>query len=153
MTLSLDSSVVVDLLRRRDTDVRQRLQAAQDAKVSLVLSAVALHELSFGAEKADNPLRRRAELIDFIQAYPLALFDREDAFAAGAVRRAIWSTGEPIGVADLLIGSQALRRGWSVVTSNVRHFGRVDGLTLYDWRVSPEPLTREQVSKRVYDRN
>ena len=50
---------------------------------------------------------------------------------------------------DTLIAGQALARGWTVVTRNVRHFGRVEGLPLIDWGVSPELLTPAEIAARV----
>ena len=38
-----------------------------------------------------------------------------------------------IGSMDLLIAGQAISRGWAVITRNVRHFGRVEGLAVEDW--------------------
>jgi tRNA(fMet)-specific endonuclease VapC len=39
----------------------------------------------------------------------------------------------PIGPYNLLIATQALRLGATMVTANVSEFGRVDGLSWQDW--------------------
>ncbi len=43
--------------------------------------------------------------------------------------------GIVIGAMDLLIASQALDRGITLVTNNVREFSRIPGLTWENWVV------------------
>ena len=61
------------------------------------------------------------------------LFDDEDARAAGAIRAALQTAGQPIGAYDVLLAGQARRRGATLVTSNVGEFKRVAGLKCEDW--------------------
>ena len=60
-------------------------------------------------------------------------FDEQDARAAGDLRASLESAGTPIGPYDLLIRTQALRTGATMVTANVSEFGRVAGLPWQDW--------------------
>lgn len=76
-------------------------------------------------------------------------FTPDDASASGRLRAVLKGKGTPIGDIDTLIAGQALARGWAVVTRNVRHFGRVEGLSLIDWSVGPDPLTDEAIASRV----
>ena len=64
---------------------------------------------------------------------------------AGELRR----LGRSIGDIDTLVAGQALARGWTVVTGNVSHFGRVEGLSLIDWGVSSDILSTGEVARRV----
>jgi len=41
--------------------------------------------------------------------------------------------GTPIGGYDVLIAGQARARGLTLVTRNLREFGRVAGLSVEDW--------------------
>jgi len=43
------------------------------------------------------------------------------------------AAGTPIGAFDVLLAGQARRRGATLVTVNVREFGRVKGLMWEDW--------------------
>jgi predicted nucleic acid-binding protein len=49
---------------------------------------------------------------------------------AAEVRRALEKAGEEIGMADSLIAGTVLRHGGALLTRNLRHFSRVDGLGL-----------------------
>ena len=76
-------------------------------------------------------------------------FDADDARIAGGVRARLQRSGRPIGPIDALIAGHALARGWTVVTRNVRHFGRVEGLPLIDWVIGPDPLSHTVITARL----
>ncbi len=152
MILSLDSSVVIDLMRGREAAVRRRFLAARDSGAEFKLSAVALYELAVGARKSERPDEKLEELDGFLNAVELAPFDGEDAMVAGAIRAGLETPGLPIDTPDLMIGAQALNRQWGLVSSNIRHFGRFGGLKLYDWRVADEPLDQRYIMARLLGR-
>ena len=56
---------------------------------------------------------------------------------ASELRLQLEMPGLPVAQADLLIAAQALNRGWTIVSSNLRHFVRTKA-PLMDWRVSDE---------------
>jgi tRNA(fMet)-specific endonuclease VapC len=60
-------------------------------------------------------------------------FDLADARAAAKVRAILEKSGQKIGAYDLQIAGQALHRGLTLVTHNLRHFKRVPGLAVEDW--------------------
>ena len=68
----------------------------------------------------------------------MVAFDDADARAAGEVRALLEQERRPIGAYDSLLAGQAARRGFTLVTANVREFERVDGLMWEDWS-SPLP--------------
>ncbi len=92
-------------------------------------------EIEFGLML--NP-QRASKLAPVIHAFLSAIttlpFDAADAQAAGAVRAALQTRGQPIGAYDALIAGCGLARGLIVVTSNVGEFQRVSGLVVEDWR-------------------
>ena len=79
----------------------------------------------------------------------IADFTAEDAAASGRLGADLRVSGSPIGDIDTLIAGQALARGWTVVTRNIRHFGRVPGLKLIDWSMGPDVLSNEEIAARV----
>jgi len=60
-------------------------------------------------------------------------FGEEDARYAGEIRNTLERMGRPIGTYDVLIAGQALSRKMTLVTANVKEFGRVKGLEWEDW--------------------
>jgi len=148
VSLGLDANVLIDVLRRRQA-VLSNWQAAVEQGTPLVLSSLVLHELEAGAELSARPDIHRARLRELLAYADIVEFDDEDARASGRIRAELQRKGRPIGPLDTLIAGQALARGWTVVTSNVRHFGRVDGLRLIDWSTGIDPLSVEAVASRV----
>jgi tRNA(fMet)-specific endonuclease VapC len=93
-----------------------------------------LFELWFGIAKSTRRAVNAERLVLFLHGgLDLLPFDADDARAAGEIRVVLEARGTPIGPYDLLIAAQALRRGATLVTSNLREFERVDGLKLVDW--------------------
>lgn len=89
------------------------------------------HELFYGAFRS----RRSRTNLDRVDAlrFPIVEFDGDDARQSGAIRAELAAQGTPIGPYDVLIAGQALNRGLTLVTRNLREFGRVAGLRVEDW--------------------
>ena len=60
-------------------------------------------------------------------------FDRPAAEAYGRLRAELERTGRPLPDADLMIAAIGLARRLVVVTGNVKHFARVQGLQVENW--------------------
>jgi tRNA(fMet)-specific endonuclease VapC len=146
---SLDTSVWIDLLRRRDSGVTACFSKAALAQTPMVASTLVLHELETGLVAGRSSDRRRVQLATLLAQASVADFTLEDSRSSGALRARLRAAGTPIGEIDTLIAGQALARGWTVVTRNVRHFGRVEGLPLIDWTVGAEPLSAKVIAARV----
>ncbi|MBX9616774.1 MAG: PIN domain-containing protein [Caulobacteraceae bacterium] len=149
MTLAFDTSTLVEVLRARKPDVRQRFVEVVGGSDRKVASIVVLHELLSGTLAARNPAREREKLEDILRAVEVVPLEATDAGSTASVFHDLRRTGRPIGDIDTLIAGQALARGWTVVTGNVRHFGRVEGLPIIDWTVGPNPLSADEIAQRV----
>lgn len=152
MIYSLDTSTAVDLLRGEPGPVRERFAAARTRGDELMLSAVALYELAYGAHHSAKPQAHLADLDRLLGYVEVVAFEGEDAMTAGRLRHELQPHGHRLGTPDLLIGAQALGRGWAVVTSNVRHFARLPGLRVVDWRRSDEALSAADIISRLTGR-
>ena len=139
MTLSLDSTTVVDVLRAH-ADVRSRFTAALQRQEDLVVSSLVLHELSYGAWRSGRTDLKLKELELLLRRMRVEPFQAEDALEAGRLRAYLADHGGPAGAYDELIAGQACARGWTVVTSNLRHFIRAPDLPVVDWRRSELPI-------------
>lgn len=149
MILSLDTSIWIDLLRRRNAGIVARFSDAALRQVPMVVSALVMHELETGLILAGSSDRRRVQLATLLAQSTVIDFASEDSRVSGALRARLRVAGTPIGEIDTLIAGQALARGWTVVTGNVRHFGRVEGLPIIDWAVGPNPLSADEIAQRV----
>ena len=127
----LDANVVVHWLSRRHPEVARHAGVHRHASA---LSAVALHELYFGAFAGSR--QRETVMLYRSIGLPVLQFEDADALAAAEVRATLRRRGTPIGPYDALIAGQALARDLTVVTNNTREFARVDGLRIEDWTLA-----------------
>ncbi|MCF3607720.1 PIN domain-containing protein [Planktothrix agardhii 1033] len=94
---------------------------------------VTLGELEYGAAKSQNPSRNRQTLAIFCAPFEIVGLNPEDARIFGNIRADLEKRGQPIGSYDLLIAAQALSRGLTVVTNNVKEFSRINNLGVENW--------------------
>lgn len=137
--IHLDTHVAIALLNGRPAGVRERFEAVRAASQRVAMSAVAFHELRYGAAASERPIENERKLALFVAsaALEIAPFAEPDAAAAGSLRALLHRAGTPIGPFHVLIAAQALRAGATLVTANGREFQRVPGLALADWAAAP----------------
>lgn len=132
MILSLDTNVMVDIFNGR-AGVRECFDEAVRDGAEVVVSPVASHELLYGCLISPRPQHHldRAQIL-LADLRPVDL-THEDGLSAARIRQDLRRLGRPIGAYDLLIAGQALNRGWTVVSANLREYTRVDNLLVVDW--------------------
>ncbi len=133
VTICLDTNVLVDVLNGKNLAVRRRYQAELDLGQSVVISSLAAHELLFGAMIGPRPDFHTEQARRLLANHEVVDLTGDDAYAAARLRVRLRSQGKGIGSFDTLIAGQALRRGWTFVTANVREFHRVEDLVVEDW--------------------
>jgi tRNA(fMet)-specific endonuclease VapC len=124
----LDTDTCIWLLRAREP-VKSRAHAA--SPTDLAVASMTVAELWYGAIRSLDP--RAFDTIEQFLATGVKVhpFDVDAARRHAEIRNAV--RAQPIGPRDLVIASVAVARGLTVVTSNVREFGRVPGLPHVDW--------------------
>ena len=96
------------------------------------VSEVTIGELFFGAEYSQNIEQHISEvegLENSFQVLPIYTILRAYAKEKARLRRA----GTPIAEFDLLIGITAVQRELVMVTNNVRHFSKIEGIKIENW--------------------
>jgi tRNA(fMet)-specific endonuclease VapC len=133
VTLALDTNVFVDLTQGRRPKVQERYIDAVLTSGPLVTSIIVHHELQVGVFASRDPLIAAQNLAALMRNIIIEPLSDEDVTVAARIRADLKLRGQPIGPYDLLIAGQALARGWTLVTSNVREFERVEGLNVENW--------------------
>ena len=133
MRYLLDTNVCVDYLSGRHPSVVQQLQRTAPQEVAV--SAIAVAELRYGADKSARPDANHRRLDRFFAEVATLDFDHAAGSAYGRLRTSLERVGTPIGPNDMLIAAQALARDLVMVTDNVSEFERVEGLPVENWRV------------------
>ena len=120
----LDTNVLSELVRARpDPRVVEFVQAQSDP----LISALTIHEMTYGAERAPDP-SRRARLVAWVGqirqnfAGRIVEVDADVAEQAGRLRAAAAAQGVSTDPVYALIAACAVARAASVATRNVRDF-------------------------------
>jgi tRNA(fMet)-specific endonuclease VapC len=130
-----DTNAFSAYLAGRSPALVARMQT-EFAAGSLRLSVMVMAELEFGAEKARAQLgttkfvRRVEALRKQLEVEPLGA-DFPQSYAR--VRAGLESAGLKIGDRDTIIAAHALAVRATLVTRNIREFGRVPGLVVENW--------------------
>jgi tRNA(fMet)-specific endonuclease VapC len=128
----LDTDTCIDVLRGVDS-VRERMEdlSPDDCNVS----SVTVFELYSGIHFTRQPEREGRKVDRFLSVLNIVPFDRTAAAEAAKLRHDLESAGTRIGPYDLLIAAQAISTDCTLVTVNVREFGRIESLKVENWRV------------------
>jgi tRNA(fMet)-specific endonuclease VapC len=135
LILSLDSNVLVDVMRSSRPHVRERMRQAVAAGHTLKVSTVVAHELVLGAQKSGRFQQQILLVTELLREMEVEVWSWEDAMATGLLRAELEGGGRGIGAYDTMIAGQALARGWTVVTADVADFRRFPGLSIIDWSI------------------
>ncbi len=111
----------------------------------LAISAMNEAELRFGALNSQNPARSLKEVEAFLVPIQVIPFDGDAARDHAKLRLALKS--KPIGERDLVVASVAASHRMTVVTHNLKEFGRVPGLKTVDWFVAMTPPPKRKGGK------
>lgn len=126
----LDTNIVIYVIKRRP---REALEVFNRHHGHMAISAITLAELVHGAEKSQFPARNLNVVEDFCSRLAVLPYTQEAAYHYGAIRAALESAGQTIGVNDLHIAAHARSQGLTLVTNNLREFERVPGLLVENW--------------------
>jgi tRNA(fMet)-specific endonuclease VapC len=126
----LDTNILSDLVRRPRGRVAAKIAAvgSQNIATSIIVAA----ELRFGAEKKGSA-KLAAQLDAVLAALDVLAVDVPTDRRYAVARSQLECAGTPIRGNDLIIASQALALGLTVVTDNEREFSRVQGLATENW--------------------
>ena len=100
---------------------------------SLAMSVISLMELYFGAHRSRHIEANLARVRALEKSFTVLEAGVEIAATFGSLKARLASEGDILDDFDLVIAATALAHNGVLVTNNVRHFGRVDGLRLANW--------------------
>lgn len=95
------------------------------------VSIVTVGELYEGSIYAPNSGAVLQRYREFLAPFPVVDLSDSAMYQFATVRARLRRTGNLIPDLDLLIAASAIDRGLTLVTRNVRHYRRVEGLTIF----------------------
>lgn len=131
MKFLLDTNICIYVIKQKPPKVFERFRDLSPTDIGL--SSVTVAELEYGAYKSRRLEQNRAALMQFLIPLEIVPFDEKATQTYGRVRAELETTGIVIGSMDLLIASQAIALGLTLVTNNVRELSRIPDLTWENW--------------------
>ena len=126
----LDTDTVIYVIKRRPVHV---LDVFNRRAAQLSISTITLAELYHGVEKSTSPDKNMAAIDDFTSRVAIFDYGQDSAGHYGNIRADLERKGMIIGNNDLHIAAHARSHGLTLVTNNIREFGRVEGLRVENW--------------------
>jgi len=127
----LDTNTCIYFLKNSFSALTQKLLDTDPSE--LFISSITVFELTYGAEKSKWGEKTRQKLAMFLAPFTILPFDSEDAMVAGRIRGALEQHGTPIGPYDVQIAAQALAKGLTVLTHDMKEFQRVLDIKVENW--------------------
>jgi predicted nucleic acid-binding protein len=130
---SLDTTILVDLLRRRRELRRRALDKLDDLHArneSLVTTRFNLAELYLGAELSQDPSAEYGDIATLTGRIKILEFDDIAARLFAEMTAHLRRIGRPAGDMDVLIAATALAAGHCLVTRNPAHFADIPGVAV-----------------------
>lgn len=123
----VDTDWVIDHLNNVQATTEKLLELQPKG---VALSVVSLAELYEGVYYSRDPGKTETILKTFISEFPVMAVDQDICRCFGRERGKLRKAGKMIGDFDLLIGATCLCRKLTLLTNNISHFERIEGLRL-----------------------
>ncbi len=125
----LDTDTCIGLLKGDDAVVASwRACMEQCALPSMVVG-----ELYYGAFKSSIRDKELERVDRFVDIFPEVKPSKRSMRRFGEIKASLERKGVRLADADIIIGSIAIEEGLALVTGNVRHYNRIEGLAIENW--------------------
>ena len=125
----LDTDTCIGLLKGDDAVVASwRACMEQCALPSMVVG-----ELYYGAFKSSIRDKELERVDRFVDIFPEVKPSKRSMRRFGEIKASLERKGVRLADADIIIGSIAIEEGLVLVTGNVRHYDRIEGLAIENW--------------------
>lgn len=128
MKYLVDTDWIIDGLANIPDVITALRTLARDGIAASMISFAELYEGAYGSR---NPQAEIARIQQLLTSYPVINLSYAITDRFGQTRAQLRAQGLLIPDLDLLIGVTAAVHNLTVMTRNVRHFGRIPGVTLY----------------------
>ncbi len=134
----LDTDILSESLKRRDLRVVSRAIAYLAVFGQYTICTITVLEIVKGWHKLGREDKIQQFFTQIAVAEVLTL-ELSDAELAGRIYADLERTGQPIGLADAIIAAIAIQQNLTLVSGNLSHYQRIQGLgynlKLDNWRI------------------
>lgn len=124
-----DTSFILDLLNGDERAIEFMELIEAEGRPERV-SAVTVLELYEGVKRSVKPDEEKRDVLSVLDSKHVVSADHGIMRRAGKISGDLFAAGTPIDREDCIIAATALAEGDSVVTGNISHFERVEGIDI-----------------------
>lgn len=141
MLYILDTDICSYLIRKQPLQVLAAMEKTVQEGHEIAISSITYAELMLGAKRSGNPAKHLTLINELCERlHDIYAWDARSAEQFADLQTLLLNQGTPIGNNDTLIAGHVLSLEATLVTNNVKHFGKVLGLALVNWTESVENL-------------
>lgn len=126
----LDTDTIIYSMKG-NANVQKNVREHSDAPLSI--SVITLMELYYGARKSQRVAANLAKIKTLEQAIEVIPVGLESTEIFGLLKANLEVVGKRMDDFDLIIAACALAHNLTLVTNNMKHFQRIEGLKLANW--------------------
>ena len=126
----LDTDIIIYSLKGHSA-VKKNLE--RNLHAALKISIVTLMELYYGAYKSQKVASNIGKIKRIEDAVEIIALGRESAEIFAMLKADLEKSGNPLDDFDLILAACALSHDLVLVTNNVKHFQRIQGLKFENW--------------------
>ncbi len=124
----LDTDYLVALLRGDAAAVAQA-----DKIKSPKTTIINAFELYYGADRSQNPEKSHTEVNSLLRSMDVLEFEMPAVLASAKIQAELMNAGNPVNILDVLIAGIVMVNKEELLTRNVNHFNRINGLNWEKW--------------------
>ncbi len=125
----LDTDVCIEILRGNHGVIERRMATPDEVATTWITAC----ELSYGAAKSRNPDKNQILVTEFLSTLPVIGLDLPATDWFGKIKAGLEKAGNRVADADLFITAITLANSATLITGNIWHYERIDGLRIEDW--------------------
>ncbi len=124
----LDTDYLVALLRG-NADAAAQADRIKSPKTTVINA----FELYYGADRSQNPEKSHTEVNSLLRSMDVLEFEMPAVLASAKIQAELMNTGNPVNILDVLIAGIVMVNKEELLTRNVNHFNRINGLNWKKW--------------------
>ena len=126
----IDSDILIYFIKGRKEIVEELTKIPPQ---NLYTTRLNYTELIYGAYNSSRIEENLKVVRPFLENFQILEFDKESSEVFAKTKATLKKKGKIIQDMDLMIASIALRHDYALVSNNIKHFERIDGLDLIGW--------------------
>ena len=125
----LDTSFIIDILRGDESAITLKEELEKTSE-GITIATPTIIELIRGLNSVNVRKDEKDTIHHFVRNVPSLSLDKESALISGNIDLDLTTKGEKIQIEDVMIAAIVLSNNEVLLTKNIKHFSRIDGLNV-----------------------